>query len=268
MTVKIEKSTASGMVSAPPSKSAAHRALICAALTDESTVKNIEYSNDILATLDCLKNLGARIHRSGNTVTLGGLYPRFCKSTLLDCRESGSTLRFIIPLCMMSNQKITLTGSERLFVRNLDIYRQIATENGIVFEQTENLLTVCGSLKGGSYKVAGNISSQFISGLLFALPLVEGNSSVEVTGDYESEPYVALTVNVLSNFGINITRKNNVYKIAGSQTYQSKDITVEGDCSNAAFLDAFNLVGGDVTVGGLNKTVFRATVFTKSFLTV
>ncbi len=265
MTVKIEKSTASGMVSAPPSKSAAHRALICAALTDESTVKNIEYSNDILATLDCLKNLGARIHQSGNTVTLGRLDPHFCKSTLLDCRESGSTLRFIIPLCMMSNQKITLTGSERLFVRNLDIYRQIAAENGIVFEQTENLLTVCGSLKGGSYKVAGNISSQFISGLLFALPLVEGNSSVEVTGDYESEPYVALTVNVLSNFGINITRKNNVYKIAGSQTYQSKDITVEGDCSNAAFLDAFNLVGGDVTVGGLNKNSLQGDRIYKEF---
>lgn len=253
MTVKIEKSNAVGVISAPPSKSAAHRALICGALSQKSIIENIEYSNDILATLDCLEALGAIVERGGNQVTLGGLNPFLSENATLDCRESGSTLRFLIPLCMLSGKKITLTGSERLYARNLEIYEQIASDNGILFEKEINSLTVCGKLKNGSYKVAGNISSQFISGLFFALPLLCGDSTVEITGDYESEPYVDLTLKALSDFGVEITKQGRVYKIKGGQNYNFKNLTVEGDYSNAAFLDGFNLLGGNVTVTGLDK---------------
>lgn len=252
MTVTIKKSTACGTVAAPPSKSAAHRALICGALTAGSKIENIDYSNDISATLDCLEALGASIEKTDNGVTLGGLDPFESKGVTLDCRESGSTLRFMIPLCMLSGSEITLTGSNRLFARNLEIYEQIAKRNGILFQKGEGSLTVCGRLKSGGYRVAGNISSQFISGMLFALPLLDGDSALEITGDYESEPYVDLTLKSLRDFGIKIEKSSRIYKIIGNQKYTAKNITVEGDYSNAAFLDGFNLIGGNVTVTGLD----------------
>ncbi len=253
MIVNIKKSKAIGKVAAPPSKSAAHRALICGALSGGSRIENIEYSNDILATLDCLKALGAEVEKRGNTITLGALNPFASKEAVLDCRESGSTLRFMIPICMLSGSKITLKGSERLFARNLTIYEEIAKQNGILFDKGEDSLTVCGTLKSDDYKIAGNISSQFISGLLFALPLLSGDSTLEITGDYESEPYVDLTLKALSDFGIVIEKCDRVYKIKGNQKYTAQHITVEGDYSNAAFLDGFNLLGGDVTVTGLDE---------------
>ena len=254
MIVNIKKSGASGTVVAPPSKSMAHRALICGALSGESTVLNVEYSNDILATLDCLSALGANIEKSGDVVKLGELNPKDSQSAILNCRESGSTLRFMIPLCMLSGKEITLMGSERLFERNLDIYEQIASDNDVVFKKSKDRLTVCGNLKSGNYKVAGNISSQFISGMLFALPLLDGNSTLEIVGEYESEPYVDLTIKALSDFGVSIEKCGRTYKICGNQKYQSQNMTVEGDYSNAAFLDAFNLLGGNVTVTGLDPT--------------
>ncbi len=253
MTVTIKKSKAVGTVSAPPSKSATHRALICGALSGGSKIENIEYSNDILATLDCLKAIGARIEKNGNTVTLGELNSSLNEGAVLYCRESGSTLRFMIPLCMLSGATITLVGSERLFERNLDIYEQVAAKNEILFEKSKDSLTVCGTLKSGDYKVAGNISSQFISGLLFALPLCDGDSSLEITGEYESEPYVELTLKVLGEFGVVIEKQDRIYKIKGNQKYITKNTIVEGDYSNAAFLDGFNLLGGNVTVTGLDS---------------
>lgn len=253
MTVTIKKSKASGTIAAPPSKSMAHRALICGALSHGSKIDNIEYSNDILATLDCLAALGAKIEKCGSTVTLGNLDPFVAKETTLDCRESGSTLRFMIPLCMMSGRKITLTGSKRLFARNLTIYEEIAQQNNMLFYKDDSSLTVCGKLKSGVYKVVGNISSQFISGLLFTLPLLSGDSTLQILGEYESEPYVDLTLKALSDFGVKIQKRNCTYKITGNQRYISKNITVEGDYSNAAFLEGFNLFGGDVMVTGLDE---------------
>ena len=252
MTVTIKKSTACGVITAPPSKSMAHRALICGALSKGSKIQNIEYSNDILATLDCISALGAKVEKSDDKVILGGLNPFECSEATLNCRESGSTLRFMIPLCMLSGSKITLTGSERLFARNLEIYEQIAKENNVLFDLSRDTLTVCGRLKSGNYKVEGNISSQFISGLLFALPLLEDDSTLEIIGDYESEPYVDLTIKSLNDFGVKIEKCGRIYKICGGQKYNAQDLTVEGDYSNAAFLDGFNLLGGDVNVQGLN----------------
>lgn len=253
MTVTIKKSKAVGSVVAPPSKSMAHRALICGALSSGSKIANIEYSNDILATLDCLEALGCTLEKNGNTIQLGGLNPFALTEVTLDCRESGSTLRFIIPICMLSGSRITLVGSERLFARNLSVYEDIAKQNNIVFEKNDNSLTVCGKLTSGDYKVEGNISSQFISGLLFALPLLDGDSTLEITGEYESEPYVDLTIKTLSDFGVNIEKCGRTYKIKGNRNYASQNVTVEGDYSNAAFLDGFNLLEGDVLVTGLDK---------------
>ena len=150
MTTRIEKSRAVGSVTAPPSKSMAHRLLICGALSESSIVNNIAFSNDINATLGCLKALGADVKINKDTVEIGGLNPFDIKDGLsLDCNESGSTLRFMLPLCMLSDKKITLTGSERLFSRPLSIYEEIAKQNGILFEKTENSVTVCGKLKAG-----------------------------------------------------------------------------------------------------------------------
>ncbi len=267
MTVTIKKSKAAGVIAAPPSKSIAHRALICGALSSGSKIDNIEYSNDILATLDCLETLGAEIEKDKNTITLGGLNLLDLKEATLDCRESGSTLRFMIPLCMLSCSKITLTGSSRLFERNLTIYEEIAKQNGTLFVKGENSLTVCGHLKSGDYKVAGNISSQFISGLLFALPLCDGDSTVEITGQYESEPYVDLTIQSLNDFGVVIKKCDRIYKIKGGQKYKAKNITVEGDYSNAAFLDGFNLLSGNVTVTGLNPTSLQGDKIYKQMYT-
>ena len=202
MIVTIKKSNAKCTVAAPPSKSMAHRAFICGALSGGSEIYNIEYSNDILATLDCLTALGAKIEIQGSKIKCGGLNPFNAKEATLDCRESGSTLRFMIPLAFLSGAKITLTGSERLFARNLTIYEEIAKQNSIFFEKGKNSLTVCGKLKSGNFKIAGNISSQFISGMLFALPLLDGDSTLEITGEYESEPYVDLTIKSLSDFGV------------------------------------------------------------------
>ncbi len=254
MTVTIKKSKAKGIIAAPPSKSMAHRAFICGALSGGSEIYNIEYSNDILATLDCLTAMGAKIEIQGSKIKCGGLNPFVSKKSVLDCRESGSTLRFMIPLAFLSGAKITLTGSERLFARNLTIYEEIAKQNSIIFEKGKSSLTVYGKLKSGNYKIAGNISSQFISGLLFALPLLDGDSTLEITGEYESEPYVDLTIKSLSDFGVKIEKCGRTYKIKGNQKYETKNITVEGDYSNAAFLDGFNLLGGDVLVTGLDES--------------
>lgn len=253
MTVNIKKSTANGTVFAPPSKSISHRALICASLTDNSNVFNLAFSKDITATLNCLETLGAKVKKDGNSLSVGKLNPfEIADNTEIFCNESGSTLRFLIPLCMLSGKKITLRGSKRLFQRPLTVYEDICKDNGIVFKKGTDSLTVCGKLKANEYNVAGDISSQFISGLLFALPLLNKDSKINIKGNLESASYIDLTLKTLNDFGINIIKDNTVLTVFGNQKYKSTDITVEGDYSNSAFLDAFNLFGGKVKVEGLN----------------
>ncbi len=254
MKVRIFKSEAKGRISAPPSKSMAHRALICSALSEKSSIKNIAFSKDIEATISCLTALGAKVKTEGNSISIGALSPFApIENATLFCNESGSTLRFLLPLCMLSDRKITLTGSERLFERPLDIYEQIAEQNGILFEKTKNSVTVCGKLKAGNYRLSGDISSQFVSGLMFALPLLDRDSSIEIIGKFESASYIDLTLSTLKEFGIQIAGENNVFYIKGNQKYQNTDYTIEGDYSNAAFLEGFNLLGGNVSVEGLNE---------------
>ncbi len=253
MTVKIKKGIATGKISAPPSKSMAHRYLICAALSGSSEVKGVSFSRDIKATLSCLEALGADVKINGDTVLIGGISgENKIKSNKLFCDESGSTLRFLLPLCLLFDKEITLMGSERLFERSLSVYEQICISQGIYFKQDKNSVTVKGMLSAGKYTVRGDISSQFISGLMFALSQLSGDSVIEITENIESGSYLGLTVKALAQFGVRISRTDErTILIKGSQKPKSKSITVEGDYSNAAFLDAFNLLGGNVAVTGL-----------------
>ncbi len=268
MIVKIERSRAKGQITAPPSKSMAHRALICGALSQKSEIKNLAFSKDIEATLNALKNMGALTQKNENTVKIGGLDPYNIKEeTEFYCNESGSTLRFLLPLCMLSGNKVTLKGAPRLFERPLTVYEEICKEQDIFFEKRNDSVTVCGKLKSGTFEIDGGISSQFISGLMFALSLLNGDSSITVLGQFESESYVDLTIGALRDFGIQIKREKNTYYITGNQRYRNCCFSVEGDESNAAFLDAFNLLGGDVKVDGLNPDTLQGDRVYKSMYT-
>lgn len=257
MIAKIEKSTAFGRITAPPSKSMAHRYLICGALSSgKSVIGGLEYSKDIEATLGCLSALGADIEINGDSVAIGGIdINKGIRSSRLFCNESGSTLRFLIPLCLIFDRDITLSGSERLFKRSLEVYEKLCFEQGIPFNQGKDFVSLSGKLQSGKYSVRGDVSSQFISGLMFALPLLQEDSIIDITGAIESGSYLGLTVKALADFGVRVSRndENTIY-IKGAQTYKKREITVEGDYSNSAFFDAFNLLGGNVMVKGLSKT--------------
>ena len=254
MNVKITASKALGTVLAPPSKSMAHRLLICAALGGGSVISNVAFSKDIEATLNCLKALGADIEINGDKINIGGIdINREIGDALLPCNESGSTLRFMIPICLLFGKRIKLTGATRLFERSLSVYEKIAEEQSFEFVKETNSLTVCGKLSSGAYNVRGDISSQFISGLMFALPLCEGDSVINIEGPIESGSYLKITLKALQSFGIDIAFKDEkTIVIKGSQKYTACNLSVEGDYSNAAFLDAFNVLGGKVSVGGLD----------------
>lgn len=266
MTIKVEKSKANGTAVAPPSKSVAHRALICGALTDKSVIKNLAMSKDIEATLSCLASLGAKIEFiSNDELTVGGLdLHKVRDNTVLDCNESGSTLRFLIPIALLCGKKITFKGARRLISRPLTVYEEIVKQKGFLFEKSQNSITLCGKLTAGSYEVAGDISSQFITGLIFALSQVEGESEIKLTTELESAPYVDITLDVMAEFGVDVKRKDNVFKIVGKQL-EGREYTVEGDCSNAAFLDAFNMLGGEVEVIGLNPDTLQGDRVYKQF---
>lgn len=252
MNVRIAPSKAVGTVAAPPSKSMAHRLLICAALAEgESRIRGVSFSEDISATIDCLRALGADIVIEGDSVTLsGGITPE--KDALLPCRECGSTLRFLIPVCLTFGVPCRFTGSRVLFSRPLSVYEDIARSQNLPFLRDEASLSVCGVLSPGEYTVPGNISSQFISGLLFALPLLPGGGRVTVKPPFESRPYVDMTVAAMRRFGVPVTEEADTFFVPAGSAYRPCDMTVEGDYSNAAFLSALNLSGGSVRVTGLS----------------
>lgn len=258
MKVTIAPSRATGRVLAPPSKSMAHRMLMGAGLAEgTSVVDNIDLSEDIKATLGMLEALGGQYKLEDRKVIMQGIGGKKIQtSQKLNCNESGSSLRFFIPL-LLSGEKAEFIGTKRLFERPLDIYEEICKEQGILFEKHETGLTVEGQLHAAHFKVQGNISSQFITGLLFALPLLAEDSVLEVLPPVESKAYIDMTLEALETFGIKLKQKENVFYITGNQTYKAKDVTVEGDYSNAAFLDAFNLIGGNVAVKGLQEDTLQ-----------
>ena len=255
MNVTIRPGKAVGRVSAPPSKSMAHRLLICAGLSrGTSHIRGVDFNEDILATIDCLQALGAKCSTDGDTVTVTGTDMR--KATpaqTLCCRESGSTLRFFIPLALLCGKEATLTGTEKLLSRPLEIYKQLCAEKGFLFAHTGKALQVQGNLTGGTYTIPGDVSSQFITGLLFALPLTEQDSTIVITTDLESRSYINLTLQALHAFGIKAQWQDaQTLLIPGNQHYTATDMAVEGDYSGAAFFAAMNALGSDIEITGLS----------------
>ena len=259
MNVKIEKTSYCGTVTAPPSKSAAHRRLICAALADgKSVIHGISESEDMKATLDCITAMGAKWERDGDTVTVYGVDPKKRQASTFPCRESGSTLRFFVPIALISENEATMTGSERLLSRPLEVYEQICVFQGLDFVLEDTSLVLKGPLESGHFRVQGDISSQFISGLLFALPLTDGYSVIELIPPVTSASYVAMTVEALKEFGIEVSvTEDDKIIVRGGQKYVPTETTVEGDWSNAAFFLALNALGSDIDVEGLKRDTLQ-----------
>jgi 3-phosphoshikimate 1-carboxyvinyltransferase len=258
-TLKIRRSKLDGIVKVPPSKSMSHRAIICAALgVGTSTIENIDYSDDINATIDAMIALGAAIIKEEDKVIVSGMYREdSIKSNVrvIDCNESGSTLRFIIPISLLFDGITKFVGKGNLGKRPLDTYFDIFKEQGIKYNYVENELNmiVKGVLKSGEFTLPGNISSQFITGLLFSLPLLDGDSKIIITTDIESKGYIDLTLSCMKDFGIEI--ENNNYKefiIKGNQRYISRNYRVEGDYSQAAFYLSADALGSNVVIDDLN----------------
>lgn len=234
MKIKINPKTLCGKIEAPASKSVAHRTLICAALAKgKSTVKLNKTSEDIEATASCLKSLGVTIEKNGNewTVTPPAKFPEKAE---LDCGESGSTLRFMLPVVSALGIEATFTAHGRLPDRPIAPLLDEMKKHGVICSDTFPL-HISGKLTGGKFRIAGNISSQFITGLLLALPLCEEESEIEIIPPVESKPYIDITTKVLSDFGADISENRNVYKVRHSDL-QSGAFNIEGDWSNAAFL--------------------------------
>lgn len=255
MDIRIIPSLLEGEVNIPSSKSVAHRALICAALADgTSCIKGIDMSKDIEATINAMSSLGAdfEINEESNVITVKGI-SEVPENAVIDCNESGSTLRFIIPVAAALGVASEFHGRGRLPERPIDIYTRELSANGVTFDYNNTMpFTVSGNLLPGKYHIEGNVSSQFITGLLFALPLLDGDSEIILTSHLESKPYVDITVDCLKNSGITITETNCGYFIKGNQKYSPIDYTVEGDYSQAAFFYVANALGSSVVLQNLN----------------
>lgn len=249
--VKIFQSKVNGKIKIPSSKSIAHRKIIaaCLAFGQESIIENVDISNDIIATIEGMRNL-ADIKVENHTLYIKSRGVDFNRNAIFDARESGSTLRFLIPIFSFLFNETKIFASERLLQRPLDVYHHIFKDG---LKVQSNNIFINQSIKPGIYKIPGNISSQFISGLLFILPLLNQDSTIEITGEYESKSYVDLTIDSLKEFGISIKVKNRQYLIKGNQQYHGVKTSVEGDFSQVAFYCLLGLINNDVEVTNLNK---------------
>ena len=249
MDIKITPSTIKGVVNAPPSKSYAHRYIIASFLSKtEGFISNCATSKDMYATLNCLKNLGLSYEFERGGVSLK--FDKPAQNPILYCDESGSTLRFLIPIISALGVKCEFTGSKRLLERPIKELTNCLNENGAEI----NGLKLNGKLKSGKFTINGSVSSQFITGLLFALPLLDGDSTIEIVGETVSQNYIDITLDVLNEFGVTATKTDNGYHVKGNQVYKMPSkMAIEGDYSNSAFLLALGVLGDGVTVLNLNK---------------
>ncbi len=250
MTVTIRPGRAEGTAAAPPSKSCGHRMLLCAALAGgESRVSGIARSQDMLATVDCIRAMGGVCRLDGETAHITGVGGAVRPDATYPCRESGSTLRFCVPAALLSGGSAAFTGTRRLMERGVGVYEELLASKGITAVKTPESVTFSGRLTPGDYTLRGDVSSQFVTGLLLALPLLPGDSTLRVLPPVESRPYIDITLDVMAAFGVGAEeREKNLFFIPGGQRYGSRCAAVEGDWSNAAFLLA---LGGGVTVTGL-----------------
>ncbi|WP_423190430.1 3-phosphoshikimate 1-carboxyvinyltransferase [Alkalibacterium sp. f15] len=258
--LRIEPVKLKGPVTVPPSKSLAHRAIICASLAKgRSEIKNIQYSDDITATIEGMQMLGAVIQKNEGSLSIEGIKDYApTQGRTINCNESGSTLRFLIPLATLFEGETHFTGQGKLGTRPLATYQAIFEKQGLKYESSNTGkldLTVEGSLQPGAYEVRGDVSSQFITGLLLTLPLLGATSEIRMTTPLESEGYVDLTLSMLESFGIHIEfdKERQLFSIEGNQVYRAQDVTIDGDYSQAAFFLSARALGNLVSVEGLNE---------------
>lgn len=245
-----------GPVKIPSSKSLGHRAILCAALSKGvSHIRNLSFSKDIEATLNAITELGAKIFRFEDELIIEGIgdFNNYSNNPI-DCMESGSTLRFCIPIFSLTRQKVTFLGKGRLMERPQSVYEKIFHEQHLCFEQNENSLIIQGALKGQEYIIEGNISSQFITGLLMTLPLAEEDSVIRILPPFESRSYVDLTLDMMKNFQVYAYfQDENTLIIPGRQHFSAADVTIEADYSQAAFFAVLGQINAPICLKGLRK---------------
>ena len=263
--LRIKSKPLEGRIVAQPSKSMAHRAIICASLANgTSKIDNVVLSDDISATLGAVSALGAEIkiedslnYNGRKLVTINSSGKISSEEKIIDCIESGSTARFMMPITRLDASGSTFTGCGRLRERPFDIYKNLFAEKGITYKDNEGKMPIflSGRLIPGTHNLSGDVSSQFVSGLLFALPLLEDDSEINIIGDIQSLPYIQMTIEVLKEFGICIKHETNYRKIVipGNQSYKALSLyVVEGDWSQAAFFCVMGAISGQLTLTGLN----------------
>ncbi len=239
MDVLIQPKALKGTVTPPPSKSMAHRAVLALMLAErEGILSNLGISRDIQATQACVAAL--------QEAKSAGTLPH------LDCGESGSTLRFLLPISLAVTGGGHFTGRGRLMERPQKPYLDLFEEKGISYTQKEGVLTVRGTLLPGLYRLPGNVSSQFVTGLLYALPLLEGDSEIQMTSPLESASYVDMTLDMLERFGITIGQRKDGFLVPGGQRYRAKNLTIEADWSQAGFWYAAKALGNEIEITGLD----------------
>lgn len=257
MKVLIRPKKLSGKIDVVPSKSYSHRAIIAASLAEgRSVVKNVMYSNDILRTIECCRAFGAHIECFENYLVINGTSEIKRVSNVINAGESGSTIRFMIPIMLVNGEPMEFIGQNHLNKRPLDSYFEIFDKFGISYiHPTDSYmpLSTNGGLKAGVYEIRGDISSQFITGLLFALPLLDGQSKIKITTSLESKSYIDLTLDILRKYNINVINNNyEEFVIPGNQKYKACDYTIEGDFSQAAFFLVMGALGNDISLGCMN----------------
>lgn len=251
--IKLFPSNLKGDIKIPPSKSLSHRALICASLSKgKSIITNVVLSEDIKTTIEALQQLGAKFEINGDKVTVIGVKrPKYDNNPVF-CNESGSTIRFLIPIFSLTNKEVVFTGKESLISRPQTIYKKIFDHDQNKFNIEEDRIVVKGSVKARDYFIDGNVSSQFFSGLMFALPLLKEDSYIYFNGSIESKSYIDLTIEMLELYGIEVDKLENGYFIEGNQDYKATNYQVEGDYSQAAFFLVAGILNGAVKLDDLN----------------
>ncbi|PTY40660.1 3-phosphoshikimate 1-carboxyvinyltransferase [Brachyspira hampsonii] len=255
MLLTVKPSEIFGSIYIQMSKSDAHRALIASSLAKTPSIIK-HWIDNVSIDVEVTKNAVSNFADLEVIDDCLKVFPKkdYKKELTIDVKESGSSLRFLIPIMSALGITCTFTGSKKLFSRPIEVYKKIWNEEGLEFIHSEDSIKISGQLRASNFKVLGNLSSQFLSGLLFALPLLDGNSNIIIDGELESEPYVMMTLKTLKAANIETLRHdNNIIEVYGNQEYSGIDYEVESDWSHAAFFAAAGALGGETTLYGLNK---------------
>ncbi|XMB71576.1 3-phosphoshikimate 1-carboxyvinyltransferase [Mycoplasmatota bacterium WC30] len=253
MRVEVYPSKVDGTIVPPPSKSVLHRSIISAALSKgTSLISNIIYSEDVLATINAFKSIGVSIIEGQNTliITSSGI-GEYDGDLTINCNESGSTMRFLIPV-LSNNKNVYFKGKSSLINRPMTIYESIFKDQKLEYQKTATAIRTKGRLSPGTFKIPGDVSSQFISGLLFILPTLNGDSTIEVEGNLESANYIEMTIATLKKFGVTILKAKNIFKIKGNQHFTPANIEVETDFSQLAFYAVLGIINNNVQITNIN----------------